>query len=199
MLQEILQKIIFGYIAIATFDDGCAEDFRKEYKNISDKGAKSLIIDLRNNGGGLVDEALEIVDLMCEKDETTLITVNKEGKEVVKKSKTNREINVPIVVLTDEGTASASEILAGALKDNKKAVIVGEKTYGKGVIQELIYLANGGALKVTASEYYTPNKNKINEVGIEPDYEVAYNYDNLEVDEQLQKAVEVIKEKMKQA
>lgn len=134
---------------------------------------------------------------MSEKDETTLITVNKEGKEVVKKSKTNREINVPIVVLTDEGTASASEILAGALKDNKKAVIVGEKTYGKGVIQELIYLANGGALKVTASEYYTPNKNKINEVGIEPDYEVAYNYDNLEVDEQLQKAVEVIKEKMK--
>ena len=104
---------------------------------------------------------------------------------------------MPIVVLTDNGTASASEILVAALKENGKADIVGEKTFGKGVIQELIYLSNGGALKVTSAEYYTPNKNKINEIGIEPNYQVSYDFNVEDVDEQLNKAVEVLKEKMK--
>lgn len=86
--------------------------------------------------------------------------------------------------------------MASALKENNKAEIVGDKTFGKGVIQELIYLTNGGALKVTSAEYYTPNKNKINEVGIEPDYQVSYDYKTPEVDEQLEKAIEILKEKM---
>ena len=134
---------------------------------------------------------------MCNKNEITLITMDKENKEEITKSKTDRTITMPVVVLTNGATASASEILVAALKENEKAEIVGDKTFGKGVIQELIYLSNGGALKVTSSEYYTPKKNKINKVGIEPNYEISLDIKNLDVDEQLNKAIEVIKGKNK--
>lgn len=194
--SEMIENNI-GYISISTFDEECARDFKVEYENILEKGAKSLIIDLRGNGGGLVDEALEIADFMCDKNQITLITVDKDGKEKITKAKKDAIIKMPVVVLTNKGSASASEILVAALKENNKAEIVGDKTYGKGVIQELIYLQNGGALKVTSSEYYTPNKNKINEVGIEPNYEVKYDYTVEDNDEQLDKAIEVLKEKMK--
>lgn len=194
--SELLEDNI-GYIAITTFDEDCAKDFKEEYNKLNEQGIKSLIIDLRGNGGGLVDEALDIVDLMCEKNEITLVTMDKNQKEEITKSKTDRTIKIPVVVLTNGATASASEILVAALKENEKATIVGDKTFGKGVIQELIYLSNGGALKVTSSEYYTPKKNKINKVGIEPDHKVSFDFENLEIDEQMQKAIEVIKEKMK--
>ena len=98
--------------------------------------------------------------------------VNKNEKEEITKAKEDVIVDIPIVVITNESSASASEILAGALKDNKKATIVGEKTYGKGVIQELLTLNDGSGLKITTEEYYTPNKNKINKVGITPDVEV---------------------------
>ena len=150
-------------------------------------GIKSLIIDLRNNGGGLVDEALDIADLICNKGETLLITADKNGNKETRRAKTNPTISVPIVLITNEGSASASEILVGALKDNGKATVVGEKTFGKEVIQELVYLSNGGALKVTFAEYYTPNEDKINKVGIEPDYKVT------DREEQLQKAIDILK------
>ena len=132
-----------------------------------------------------------------------LITVNKNEKEEIEKSEKNPVIQMPIVVLTNEGTASASEILAGALRDNKKAKTVGTKTYGKGVIQELITLKDGSGIKITTSEYYTPNRNKINKVGIEPDVMVelskeAQNSLTLDKrnDTQLQKAIEVLKSEM---
>lgn len=157
-------------------------------RNSQQTGAKGLIIDLRNNGGGVVDEALDIADMICDKGEILLITVDKNGNEEKRRAKKNPTIKMPIVLLTNEGSASASEILAAALKDNNKAKIVGEKTFGKGVIQELVYLSNGGALKVTFAEYYTPNKEKINKVGIEPNYKVT------NTEEQLNKAIEVIKD-----
>ncbi len=162
--SEMLEDNI-GYISISTFDEDCSKDFKEEYNTLVEKGLKSLIIDLRSNGGGLVDEALEIADLMCDKNEITLITMDKDQKEEVTKSKTDSTIKAPIIVLTNGATASASEILVAALKENEKAEIVGDKTFGKGVIQELIYLSNGGALKVTSAEYYTPRKNKINKDG----------------------------------
>ena len=185
---EMLEDNI-AYIAIATFDDGCSKDFIDVYNNLINDGAEKLIIDIRNNGGGLVDEALKIADLICEKNQITLISADKDGNEEIKKSRSNPTITMPIVVLTNQGSASASEILVAALKDNGKAEIVGEKTYGKGVIQELIYLSNGGAIKVTSAEYYTPNRDKINKVGIEPDYKVS------SVEEQLKKAIEILKNK----
>lgn len=188
--SELLENNI-GYIYIETFDEGCKDDFLNAYNGLVEQGAKSLIIDLRYNGGGLVDEAIDIAELICDKDDVLLITADKDGNKEITKSEKDPIITMPVVVITNGESASASEILAAALKDNDKAEIVGEKTYGKGVIQELIYLSNGGALKVTSQEYYTPKEEKINEVGIEPDYAVTG------INEQLEKAKEILNEKMK--
>lgn len=196
---EVLENDI-GYIKLSAFDNNCAKEFEAKYDELKQKNIKSLIIDLRNNGGGIVDEALEIIDLIVNKGETMLITVDKEGNEEVSKTKKDAKITEPIVILTNENTASASEILAGALKDLGKAKIVGTKTYGKGVIQELITLTNGAGIKITTNEYYTPNRNKINEQGIEPDEivelpEELQNQVSIEKEEdtQLKKAIEILK------
>lgn len=186
-----------GYIDIKDFDGGTAEEFKTKYDELSKKGIKSLIIDIRSNGGGIVDESLNILDMLLEKDTTLLITVNKNQEEEVTKAKKKQEIDIPVIVLTNQYSASASEILAGALKDNGRAKIVGTKTYGKGVIQTLRTLTDGSGLKTTTEEYYTPNRNKINKIGIEPDYEVNLPDDISELtdenDTQLKKAIELLK------
>ena len=194
--EEVLDNNI-GYIYISDFDGGCAEEFEKKFKELEKKGIKSLIIDIRNNGGGVVDEALDILDLIVEKNDKLLITKDKNEKEVITNAKKEPIIKMPIVVLTNEYSASASEILAGALKDNKKATIIGVTTYGKGVIQTIHRLKSGSGLKITTNEYYTPNHNKINKVGIEPDIkiEAKEKYKNVlsipkEDDVQLQRAIE---------
>ena len=120
----------------------------------------------------IVDKALEIADYIADKDSVLLYEVDKNNNETVKKATTDPIINMPIVILTNENTASASEILAGALKDLGKAKIVGTKTYGKGVIQQILKLSDGSGIKVNIEEYQTPNWNKINKVGIEPDEKV---------------------------
>ena len=120
-----------AYIKISDFDGGAAKEFKENYETLKSQGAKSLIIDLRNNGGGVVDEAIDILELICDKGSTLLIETDKNGKEIVTKSEKKPIIDIPIVVLVNENTASASEILAGALKDNNKATIIGTKTYEK--------------------------------------------------------------------
>ena len=189
-----------GYIQISTFDDGCYEEFKEKYNELSSKNIKSLIIDLRNNGGGIVDESINIADMMVDKDKTLLITAAKGGKEETTKSKTQKVIDMPIVFLVNEHTASASEILTVAVKENLENVkVVGTKTYGKGVIQSIFTLSDGSGIKLTTNEYYTPNHNTINKVGITPDYEIEfpsgesiYSIDE-EKDPQLQKAIELLK------
>ena len=189
-----------GYIEFSSFDDGTAEEFKTKFEELQEQGIKSLIIDLRNNGGGIVDEALKIADYILEKDDVILYEVDKNEKETVEKSKNDPIINMPIIILTNENTASSSEILAGALKDYGKAKIVGTKTYGKGVIQQLLTLPDGSGLKITSEEYLTPDKTKINEIGIEPNEEVKLpdsvkNVLTVEEkdDTQLQKAIEMVK------
>ena len=186
-----------GYIDITDFDGGVAEEFEKKYKELEDKGIKSLIIDVRSNGGGVVDEAISILEMLCNKDDTLLITVDKQNKEVITKSTKDPKIKIPVVVLTNEYSASASEIFAGALKDNKRAKLVGTKTYGKGIIQTLIKLSDGSGLKMTTEEYYTPSRNKINKVGIEPDEKIELPTGIQELtdenDTQLKKAIELLK------
>ena len=183
-----------AYIQILDFDGGTAKEFKKNYEDLKSKGATSLIIDIRSNGGGVVDEAIDILEMICEKNSTLLIETDKDGNETVTKSKEDPIIDVPIVVLVNGESASASEILAGALKDNGKAKIIGTTTYGKGVIQTLYQLTDGSGLKMTTAEYCTPNKNKINKIGIEPDItiELPGNITELteENDSQLQKAIE---------
>lgn len=199
--SEVLENKT-GYINISTFDEGCSKEFKENYEKLKKEKVTSLIIDLRNNGGGIVEEALEILDYILEKDSTMMITVNKEGKEVIEKAKKKPSINIPIVVLVNQNTASASEIFASALKENNKAQIVGTKTYGKGVIQELLTLSDGSGIKITTEEYYTPNKNKINKVGITPDVEIELpeNIENIyslerKDDTQLRRAVDILNEK----
>lgn len=189
-----------GYLEFSSFDDGTAEEFKNKYEELQKQGITSLIIDLRNNGGGIVKEALEIADYILNKDDVILYEVDKNDKETVEKSTNDPIINMPIVVLTNGNTASSSEILAGALKDHGKATIVGEKTYGKGVIQQLLTLPDGSGLKITSEEYLTPNKTKLNGIGIEPDEQISLpdtvkNVLNVEEkdDTQLQKAIETLK------
>ena len=190
-----------GYLEITSFDEGVAEDFKAKYLSLKEQGIKGLVIDLRDNGGGLVAEALKIVDYIVPKDQTALITVDKDGKEEISKTKEDAIITEPIVLLVNSSSASASEIMAGALKDLKCATIVGAKTYGKGVIQQLLTLSNGAGLKITVEEYYTPNKTKINKVGITPDYEILLETSITREptdanDTQLNKAKEILKAKI---
>lgn len=199
--SKVLENNI-GYIEFNSFDDGCSKEFKNKLEELKKQNIKSLIIDIRSNGGGLVDEALDIADYIVEKDKTLLITVDKNQNEEITKAKIDPIIDIPVVLLMNETSASASEILAGALKDNGKVTIVGEKSYGKGVIQELLTLKDGSGLKITTNEYYTPNHNKINKIGITPDVEVVLSDELKEKlvleekdDTQLQKAIEILKKK----
>ncbi len=181
-----------GYLSLLTFDEGCAEEVRKGYEKLKSEGAEKIILDLRNNTGGLVDEALSIADMILPKDNKILITLDSDGNEEISISEKDPIIEKELVVLVNEYSASASEILVGALKDNQKAKVVGKNTYGKGVIQSVFMLTDGSALKLTINEYFTPNKTKINKVGIKPDYEVELNTET-EEDEQLNKAIELLR------
>lgn len=198
VVAEKLENNI-GYLEVSSFDENTAENFKAKYEELKSQGITSLIIDLRNNGGGLVEEALKIADYIVPKDKELLVTIDKDKKEKVEKSKEDVLIDMPIVVLVNKNSASSSEILAGALKDLNEATIVGNTTYGKGVIQQLLQLRDGAGLKVTVEEYYTPNRTKINGVGIEPNEKVDLpeSVENpLSVerkdDTQLQKAMEIL-------
>lgn len=198
--SEILENNI-GYIRISSFDGGCADDFKAAYEELNSKGVKGLVIDLRNNGGGLVDQSLAIAEMIVPKGSTMLITADKNGKEEISKSSKDPIVNVPVTVLVNEYTASASEILTAALKENTNAKVVGTKTYGKGIIQGIFLLNDQKTgLKITIQEYFTPKHNKLHKIGITPDVEVELP-DNLkgqltvdkEQDSQLKKAIELIK------
>lgn len=188
--EEMLENNI-GYISLLTFDEGCSDEFKTAIDNLKNQGAKKLIIDLRNNTGGLVDEALKIADYFIPKGENLLITVDANGNKEYSKAENDPIIECEIVVLSNEYSASASEILLGALKDSGKAKSVGTKTFGKGVIQSVYLLEDNSALKLTVNEYFTPNETKINKVGIEPDYEVELDEES-EEDLQLNKAIELL-------
>ena len=188
-----------AYIKISSFNDGTAKEFKEAYEELKNNNPKGLIIDLRNNGGGLVTESLEIAETMVEKGNTLLITANKDEKEKIEKSKENPTITIPVIILINQNTASASEILAGSLKDNCNYKIVGTKSYGKGVIQTIYSFSDGSGLKVTTEEYFTPNHNTINKIGIMPDIEVNLdeewqNISNIpyENDNQLQEAIKCL-------
>lgn len=201
--NPITTKILaeeIGYLKLPSFDEGTAKDFKEKVQELQNQGAKKLIIDLRNNGGGIVSEATEIADDMLEKGKTIISTVdNKQSKDITK-SKEDPIFTMPVVVLVNENSASASEILVCSLQDNGRAKIVGTKTFGKGVIQTVLSLTDGSGLKITTDEYYTPNGTEIHKKGIMPDEEVKLpetlknEYAVEEKDDtQLNKAIELLK------
>ena len=189
-----------AYIEISSFDSGVADSFERQLKELLNKGAKKIIIDVRSNGGGIVDEATQIADLFIDKGKSILITKGKNDSEKVTTAENDPIVkNIPVAILTNESTASASEILAGALKDQYGATLVGKTTYGKGVIQTLYSLQDGSGIKITTDEYYTPNHNQINKKGLTPDYEVdltvgedGYYETSIDKDAQLLKAREIL-------
>ena len=191
--SEMLEDNI-GYIGLITFDTGCADEFNEKLQEMKEKGVKKLVIDLRNNTGGIVNECLNIAEMFVDKGTKLLITEDNKNNKVTTYAKSDAIVDMDVVILCNEYSASASEILIGALQDNNVATTVGTKTYGKGVIQQIFKLKDGGALKITTEEYYTPNETKINKVGIEPTIVVELDKEATE-DVQLNKAIEILKEK----
>lgn len=197
-----LLKDNIGYVNFPSFDTDSAKNFKEKIQELEKQGAKSLIIDLRNNGGGILDECTEIADYFLEKGKTIMSTKDNKGKEEIEKTKDDAIFTMPVVILVNENTASSSEILSGALKENDRAKVVGTKTYGKGVIQTLMTLSNGSGLKITTAEYHTPKGTAINGFGIEPDEVVELPKDVESVfsvsekqDTQLQKAIQILSKK----
>ena len=197
--SEVLDNNV-GYISLITFDTGCADEFYKKLTELKDKGITKLVIDLRNNTGGIVNESLNIAEMFINKGNKLLITEDNKNNKVTTYAKSDAIVEMDVVVLCNKYTASASEILIGALRDNNIAKIVGTQTYGKGVIQQILKLSDGSGLKITIEEYQTPNRNKIHKVGIEPDekVELPENINNVlnvkeSEDTQLQKAIEMLR------
>ena len=198
--SEMLENNI-GYIKISSFGGGCAADFKKAYEELQSQSAKSLIIDLRNNGGGLVDQSLDIAEMIVPKGSKMLITEDKKGNEEISESKKDPIINVPIVVLVNEYTASASEILTAAIRENTNSKVIGTNTYGKGIIQGIYLLKDKETgMKITIQEYFTPNHNKLHKIGIKPDEIVELPEEwqghasvDRESDTQLNRAIEILK------
>ena len=188
--SEILEGNI-GYIVLASFDEGCSQDIAKYLTEFEEKGVKSLILDLRSNTGGIVDEAIKTSEYFIPEGEIIMRSHDKDDKEIIVKSSNRNPIDMKVVVLVNENSASSTEIVTGALQDNEVATIVGTQTYGKGVMQEVQPLFQG-ALKVTTEEFFTPKGEKINDVGITPDIVIELDSKTNE-DEQLQKAIELLK------
>ncbi|QXE19602.1 S41 family peptidase [Clostridium sp. 001] len=199
---EMLQDNV-GYIQVSMFDENTAKNFKDQLNKLKSQGMKSLIIDLRDNPGGLLDQCVDMVSNFVPSGKVIVSTVDKYNNKKEYKSKGGDFTNLPLTVLTNGNSASASEIFSGAIRDYKIGTLVGEKTYGKGVVQTILDTGSGTALKVTISKYYTPNGENIHKKGIKPNVEVIYPeelkkaaYDRNK-DPQFSKALEIAKSKIK--
>lgn len=187
-----------GYIQITQFTGVTPQQYKDTFAELKDKGMERLVIDLRDNPGGLLTSVCDILREILP-EELIVYTEDKYGNREEETCDGKNKLDMPLAVLVNENSASASEIFAGAVQDHGVGTIVGTTTYGKGVVQELRQLSDGSAVKLTVSNYYTPNGNSINKVGIKPDVEVKLasvllNKDEIthEEDNQLQKALNVI-------
>lgn len=183
-----------GYIRLSSF---ISKNAAKEFENIlvQSRDKKGFIIDLRSNPGGLLTNAIYISDLLLPRG-IIVSTVDRDGYKETQKAKGIPITNKPLIVLINKGSASASEIMSGALKDNKRAVIIGEKSFGKGLVQEINRLPNNSGVNITIQKYLTPNGTDINKKGIEPDILVELSEDDIKNkdDKQLKKANEVLQD-----
>ncbi len=196
--SEMLDNKI-AYIKLKMFDENISKNFKTQLNKLVDEGARALIIDVRDNPGGLYNEVVSLADRLLPKG-TIVYTEDRQGKKVEQKSDA-AQLNVPIVILTNGNSASASEILAGAIKDFKKGILIGTKTFGKGLVQTTYGFKDGTGLKVTIARYFTPSGVCIHGEGIKPDIEVQLpeKYKDISVsaipredDLQLQKAIDVL-------
>ena len=184
-----LRKDNIGYIKITGFEDQTSEDFAAALRDLEVKGAKGLIIDLRNNGGGLVDEGVQIADKLMGKGTITYLQ-DRNGKKEYYESDAQKT-SLPYVVLVNDGTASTSEIVAAAIKDSDDGQLVGMTTFGKGIVQSTSQLPDGDAIKLTIKQYFSPLGITIHKIGVTPDFVIKDN-PNVDGDEQLNKALALL-------
>ncbi|MDP8261016.1 MAG: S41 family peptidase [Candidatus Kappaea frigidicola] len=172
-VQMVDEKI--GYIRLVEFQENSPAEFKKAVVKLKKEGMDSLVLDVRNNPGGLLDSAIQITDMLLPADLVIVSTRGRDSKEEYTFSSKEKSLlsdKEPMVVLINEGSASGSEILAGALQDHNRAVLLGQKTFGKGSVQSVIPMSDGSAVRITTSKYYLPSGRSIHEKGIEPDIEV---------------------------
>ncbi len=186
-----------GYIRLTSFNENSGDQIKKKIQNYKkNKDIKYFVLDLRNNPGGLLSQAIKISDYFLENGEIVSTKSRKNSENRKWFAKPGDLLNgYPVIVLINYGSASASEILAGSLKDHKRAILIGERTYGKGSVQSIIPLDNNGAIRLTVSKYYLPSGKSISEVGVIPDFEVVEETDefriNTETDNQLKFALKL--------
>ena len=194
-----------GYIAMYQFAGNAEIEFENAMNDLISKGAKSLIIDLRDNGGGWVEQARVIGDLFMDEGDLCYLVYRDGTEDHIYRTKDGKT-EIPLTILVNENTASSSEILTGALRETADATVVGTTTFGKGIVQNVIPVGeNGAGFQITVAEYFSPKGNKVHQIGIEPDVVVelpegdngSYDFADLEKDVQLKKALEVAREKLK--
>ncbi|MEJ8555081.1 S41 family peptidase [Tepidibacter sp. Z1-5] len=186
--SEVLEDSI-GYIRITQFDEKTADEFKTHLKQLQDKGIKGLIIDLRDNPGGLLDKCQEITDELI--GEGTIVYTKDRNRKTKYYNSDKNKIDIPLAVLVNKGSASASEILSGAVRDNEAGTLIGTTTFGKGLVQTVRSLNDGSGFKLTVSQYFTPKGEYIHGKGITPDIVVE------DVDKQLPTAIDHIKKQIK--
>lgn len=184
-----------GYIRVAVFNENTGADFAKEYQKLEQQGMQALVLDLRGNPGGLLDAGVAVAGMLVPKGPIVSV-VDKAGNKYVESSSLEK-VKYPLAVLVDHGSASASEIVAGAIKDTHSGRLFGVKTFGKGSVQSVYRLDSGTAVKITVAKYYTPSGVSIHNVGIEPD-EVVELPENAVKDAQLEAAVDYLKKTLRE-
>lgn len=183
-----------AYIQIAQFEDVTGDQFTEQIAKAREDGMKALILDLRNNPGGTLTSVIEVARQLLPKG-LIVYTEDKNGERDEYKCDGSHELEVPLVVLVNENSASASEILSGAIKDYGIGTLLGTTTFGKGIVQKVFGITDGSAVKLTISHYYTPNGNDIHGVGIEPDETLDLDVDQYlknGTDNQLERATEIL-------
>lgn len=196
-VQTKMLKDNIGYLAVSEFDSVTYDQYVKGLNDLEGKGMKALVVDLRGNPGGNLNTVCDILDIMLPKG-LIVYTQDKNGEKREMTSDEENQFTLPVTVLVNGNSASASEIYAGAIQDYGLGKIVGTQTYGKGVVQQIFDLKDGTCVKLTIAEYYTPNGRNINGTGITPDVKVEYEPDekNPEADNQLETAVEELKKEL---
>lgn len=198
-LKTVSGKVLdnnIGYIRISMFNENTSTDFFKKYEELESEGMRAVILDLRNNPGGLLEECIKVAGAFVPKGPIVSVVTRDGSRETY--SSDLAAVKYPLVVLVNNGSASASEIVAGAVQDTDAGTLLGVKTFGKGSVQSMVRLDSTSAVKFTIAKYYTPKNRSIHSIGIEPDVKIAMPEDKENTtDVQLNKAIELLLEKMK--
>ena len=184
-----------GYLSVSEFDSVTYDQYAEALEKLQQQGMEALVVDLRNNPGGNLQTVCDMLDLILPEG-TIVYTEDKDGNRNTAASDEEHQLDIPMAVLVNGNSASASEIYAGAVQDYGIGTIVGTQTYGKGVVQQIFDLGDGTSVKLTIAEYFTPDGRNINGEGITPDVEIEYEWDEAdpEADNQLEKALEILKD-----